>query len=178
MNKINIICCFLILGISQNLLAQDKKEKPLYKDANASIEKRINDLVSRMTIEEKVYQLNQYLLGKNNNPNNMGAQVDKIPAQIGSLINMSDDPKFRNVVQHKAMEESRLGIPILFGYDVIHGFRTIYPISLAQGCSWNPELVEEACAMAAKETKLSGIDWTFSGDPERSEGRRGRARGL
>lgn len=162
MNKISIICCFLILGISQNLLAQDKKEKPIYKDASASIEKRIDDLVSRMTLKEKVYQLNQYLLGKNNNPNNMGAQVDKIPAEIGSLINMSDDPKFRNVVQHKAMEESRLGIPILFGYDVIHGFRTIYPISLGQACSWNPELVKQSCAIAAQESRMSGVDWTFS----------------
>ena len=60
------------------------------------------------------------------------------------------------------MEESRLGIPILFGYDVIHGFRTIYPISLGQACSWNPQLVEQACAVAAQEARMSGVDWTFS----------------
>ncbi|EKC53894.1 protein containing Glycoside hydrolase, family 3, partial [human gut metagenome] len=52
------------------------------------------------------------------------------------------------------MEESRLGIPILFGYDVIHGFRTIYPISLGQACSWNPQLVEQACAVAAQEARM------------------------
>ena len=57
------------------------------------------------------------------------------------------------------MEESRLGIPILFGYDVIHGFRTIYPISLGQACSWNPQLVEQACAVAAQEARMSGVDY-------------------
>lgn len=60
------------------------------------------------------------------------------------------------------MEESRLGIPMIFGYDVIHGFRTIYPISLAQACSWNPTLVSQACAIAAQEARMSGVDWTFS----------------
>ncbi len=60
------------------------------------------------------------------------------------------------------MEESRLGIPLMYGYDVIHGYRTIYPISLAQACSWNPELVERACAVSAQETRMSGVDWTFS----------------
>ena len=60
------------------------------------------------------------------------------------------------------MEESRLGIPIIFGYDVIHGFRTVYPISLAQACSWNLNLVEDACAVAAQEARMSGVDWTFS----------------
>ena len=62
----------------------------------------------------------------------------------------------------KAMEESRLGIPIIFGYDAIHGFRTVYPISLAQACSWTPGLVEQACAVSAQEARMSGVDWTFS----------------
>ena len=65
-------------------------------------------------------------------------------------------------MQKKAMEESRLGIPIIFGYDAIHGFRTVYPISLAQACSWNPDLVEQACAVSAQEARMSGVDWTFS----------------
>ncbi len=60
------------------------------------------------------------------------------------------------------MEQSRLGIPILFGYDVIHGYKTVYPISLAQACSWNPQLVQQACAVAAQEARMSGVDWTFS----------------
>ena len=65
-------------------------------------------------------------------------------------------------MQKKAMEESRLGIPILFGHDVIHGYRTIFPIPLAQACSWNPELARLSCEVSAREAASSGVDWTFS----------------
>ena len=136
--------------------------KPLYKDAKAPIEKRIDDLISRMTLEEKILQLNQYTLGRNNNVNNVGEEVKKVPSEIGSLIYFDINPELRNSMQKKAMEESRLGIPIIFGYDAIHGFRTIYPISLGQACSWNPGLVEQACAVSAQEARMSGVDWTFS----------------
>ena len=134
----------------------------MYKDAKAPIEKRIDDLISRMTLEEKVLQLNQYTLGRNNNVNNVGEEVKKVPSEIGSLIYFDINPELRNNMQKKAMEESRLGIPIIFGYDAIHGFRTIYPISLGQACSWNPGLVEQACAVSAQEARMSGVDWTFS----------------
>lgn len=135
---------------------------PVYKNKTAPVEKRIADLVSKMTLEEKILQLNQYTFGLNNNPNNIGPEIKNLPAGIGSLIYFSADPKVRNEIQKKAMEETRLGIPILFGFDVIHGFRTVYPISLAQACSWNPDLVQQNCAEAARESVLSGIDWTFS----------------
>ena len=134
----------------------------MYKDAKAPIEKRIDDLISRMTLEEKVLQLNQYTLGRNNNVNNVGEEVKKVPSEIGSLIYFDINPELRNSMQKKAMEESRLGIPIIFGYDAIHGFRTIYPISLGQACSWNPGLVKQACAVSAQEARMSGVDWTFS----------------
>ena len=134
----------------------------MYKDAKAPIEKRIDDLISRMTLEEKILQLNQYTLGRNNNVNNVGEEVKKVPSEIGSLIYFDINPELRNSMQKKAMEESRLGIPIIFGYDAIHGFRTIYPISLGQACSWNPGLVEQACAVSAQEARMSGVDWTFS----------------
>lgn len=134
----------------------------LYKEKNVPIEVRINDLLSKMTLDEKVMQLNQYTLGRNNNVNNIGEAVEKIPAEIGSLIYFDTDPKLRNAAQRHAMQDSRLGIPIIFGYDAIHGFRTIYPISLAQACSWNPELVSRACALSARECRASGVDWTFS----------------
>ncbi|MEG1563514.1 MAG: glycoside hydrolase family 3 N-terminal domain-containing protein [Bacteroides sp.] len=137
-------------------------QKVIYKDSKKPVEERVKDLLQRMTLQEKILQLNQYTFGENNNPNNIGPAVQKLPAGIGSLIYFSADPELRNKIQRKAMEESRLGIPILFGFDVIHGFRTIYPISLAQACSFNPLLVEKACAIAAKESVLSGIDWTFS----------------
>ncbi len=134
----------------------------IYKQKDAPVEDRIKNLVSKMTLEEKVLQLNQYIVGLNTNENNRGEVVEEIPPEIGSLIYFSSDPEWRNQIQKKAMEESRLGIPILFGFDVIHGFRTVYPISLAQACSWNPDLVTQACGIAAKEASLSGIDWTFS----------------
>ena len=134
----------------------------LYKDASAPVEERVEDLLSRMTLEEKILQLNQYTLGRNTVENNLGEAVREIPAEIGSLIYFSDDAQLRNVMQKKAMEESRLGIPILFGHDVIHGYRTIFPIPLAQACSWNPVLAEKACSISAQEAASSGVDWTFS----------------
>ena len=162
MRKRVLVYGLCLLGVVSALSAKNKKGGALYKDAKAPIEKRVDDLLSRMTLEEKVMQLNQYTLGRNNNVNNVGEEVKKVPAEIGSLIYFETNPELRNNMQKKAMEESRLGIPIIFGYDAIHGFRTVYPISLAQACSWNPDLVEQACAVSAQEARMSGVDWTFS----------------
>ena len=162
MRKKVLILGLCLLGVTHSLSSKDKKSIPLYKDAKDPIEKRIDDLISRMTLEEKILQLNQYTLGRNNNVNNVGEEVKKVPSEIGSLIYFDINPELRNSMQKKAMEESRLGIPIIFGYDAIHGFRTIYPISLGQACSWNPGLVEQACAVSAQEARMSGVDWTFS----------------
>lgn len=162
MRKKVLILGLCLLGVTHSLSSKDKKSIPLYKDVKAPIEKRIDDLISRMTLEEKILQLNQYTLGRNNNVNNVGEEVKKVPSEIGSLIYFDINPELRNSMQKKAMEESRLGIPIIFGYDAIHGFRTIYPISLGQACSWNPGLVEQACAVSAQEARMSGVDWTFS----------------
>ena len=125
-------------------------------------EERVEDLLERMTLEEKILQLNQYTLGASDNANNIEEVTARIPAGIGSLIYYEENPELRNGMQRRAVEQTRLGIPILFGYDVIHGFRTVYPISLAQACSWNTDLVREACDMAAAEARRSGVDWTFS----------------
>ncbi len=148
-----ILIQFANIGFSQNVI---------YKNAKAPTEDRIKDLISKMNLDEKILQLNQYTYGINTNVNNIGDEIKDTPAGIGSLIYFSADPVLRNTIQKKAMEESRLGIPILFGFDVIHGFRTVYPISLAQACSWNPALVTQAAAVAGKEANLSGVDWTFS----------------
>ena len=147
MRKKALVYGICLLGTVCTLSAKDKKGGALYKDAKAPIEKRVDDLLSRMTLEEKVMQLNQYTLGRNNNVNNVGEEVKKVPAEIGSLIYFETNPELRNNMQKKAMEESRLGIPI---------------ISLAQACSWNPDLVEQACAVSAQEARMSGVDWTFS----------------
>lgn len=147
----------LLVMMTQSSIAQ-----PLYKKQSTPVESRIKDLLQRMTLEEKILQLNQFTVGEDHNPNNIGKEVASFPAGIGSLIYFSDDPVLRNGIQKRAMQETRLGIPILFGFDVIHGFRTIYPISIAQACSWNPSLVKQNCSEAAKEAVLSGVNWTFS----------------
>lgn len=141
----------------------DVEELPvLYRDASVPVDTRVEDLMSRMTLSEKIFQLNQYVLGRNDNVNNIGETVKNIPGEIGSLIYSGDDATLRNAMQKRAVENTRLGIPILFGFDVIHGFRTIYPIPLAQAASWNPELAGEACRMAACEAYSTGVNWTFS----------------
>lgn len=135
---------------------------PIYKQADVSIDLRVNDLLSRMTLDEKILQISQYIIGLNTNVNNTGEENTGLPDGVGSYIYFSDNADLRNALQRKAVENTRLGIPILFGFDVIHGFRTIYPIPLAQGCSWNPELVSELSSIAASESRMSGTDWTFS----------------
>ncbi len=161
MKKI-LILCLAAVSVAGARAQKTHGRIPVYKDASRPVEERVGDLLSRMTLEEKVMQLNQYTLGRNDNANNMADPVNDIPAETGSLIYYGSSPELRNRVQRKAVEESRLGIPILFGHDVIHGFRTTYPISLAQACSWNPALVEKAAGVAAQEARMSGVDWTFS----------------
>lgn len=154
----------LLLGccIASCAIADKKKDTtPLYKDAKAPIEQRVENLLNRMTLKEKILQVNQYTLGRNTNENNIGDAKNN-SAEIGSVIYFDQDAQLRNILQKRAIEETRLGIPILFGNDVIHGFRTIFPIPLAQSCSWNPELVKQSCSVAAREARVSGIDWTFS----------------
>ena len=136
---------------------------PTYKNADASIDERVEDLLSRMTLEEKIYQMNMSVLGRSMNPNNIRSDETMDFPQFGSFITYSStDPVKRNELQRQALEETRLGIPIVFAYDAIHGFRTTYPIPLAQACSWNPKLVEMACSISARETRTAGIEWTFS----------------
>lgn len=151
-----IISAFCVLPLA----AQKKKET--YKDKNAPIEQRIENLLNLMTLEEKIMQMNQWTYGKNANPNNIGEKMKEVSPMIGSLLYRSTNPEYRNQIQKKAITESRLGIPIIFGFDAIHGYRTIFPIPLAQACSWNTDLVKQSCAITAKESWLSGLDWTFS----------------
>lgn len=134
----------------------------VYKDPSAPVEKRVEDLLSKMTLEEKIYQVTQWTYGKNMNANNVETSMKEVSPMIGSLLYRSTSPEYYNMIQHKAVEESRLGIPILCGFDAIHGYKTIFPIPLAQSCSWNPDMVARSCAVAAEECRLSGVHWTFS----------------
>ena len=156
--------CMALAFVSADMAsAAGKKTKtPVYKDASAPVERRVEDLLSRMTLEEKIMQMSQYTLGRNTVENNLREMVGKVPAEAGSVIYFSDDAELRNVMQKRCVEESRLGIPMLFGHDVIHGYRTIAPVPLAQAASWNPALVEKVSADAAREASACGVDWTFS----------------
>lgn len=123
----------------------------------AQIDSCVNALLARMTLEEKVGQLNQ-LSGYGTAPEmlaNIGA------GNVGSILNETD-PKVVNTLQRKAVEETRLGIPLIFARDVIHGFRTIFPIPLGQAASWDRALVEQGARIAADEASSVGIRWTFS----------------
>lgn len=125
--------------------------------ANDPVEQKIDELLNQMTLQEKIGQMNQL--------NGMGMS-DDLKAQIregrvGSLLNEVNIDVV-NEMQRVAVEESRLGIPLIFARDVIHGFKTIFPIPLGQAATWNPEIVEAGARVAAKEATASGIRWTFS----------------
>ena len=143
-------------------LIHTEAEQMLYKDASMPISERVEDLLSRMTLKEKAMQLTQGRIGENDNPNNIETGKQKFIPTTGSFIFFATNVTFRNSYQKRAIENTRLGIPLLFAYDVIHGYRTIYPISLGQACSFNTNLVEKACRFAAKEASDTGINWTFS----------------
>ena len=123
-------------------------------DAQSEVDKKVDDLLSQMTLREKVGQMNQ-LSG--------GAWLAETAAkgEVGSILNCVD-PAELNAVQKAAVEESRLGIPILISRDVIHGFRTIFPIPLGQAATFDPAIVERGARVAAVEATASGIRWTFS----------------
>ncbi len=120
------------------------------------VESRVEELLAKMTLEEKIGQMNQLSYSR----------VEPMMAaaksgSLGSVLNLVD-PATINRIQRAAVEESRLGIPVLFSRDVIHGFKTIFPIPLGMAASFDPEVVEAGARMAAEEATASGIRWTFS----------------
>ncbi|HJD92117.1 beta-glucosidase BglX [Bacteroides coprosuis] len=182
-----------IVGISSITMGQQK-----------TVDQKVNDLLSRMTLKEKIGQMNQnsYFglsdadidkmpdLGLDENLRNIKvseAQIakmsrkDKIQylkkqvlsgldqsilqpirkGEVGSLLNVVD-PEMVNLIQKTAIKESRLGIPLLIARDVIHGYKTIFPIPLGQAASFNPEVVEVGAQVAAREARSVGIHWTFA----------------
>src|SRR6187402_3273299 len=115
-------------------------------------------LLKQMTLEEKVGQMTQVAL---NSPDGPGVEDRIRKGLVGSLLFIKD-PNEINRMQKIAMEESRLHIPLLIGFDVIHGYRTIYPVPLALAASWEPETAEKAQRMAAREASSFGIRWAFA----------------
>lgn len=121
------------------------------------VESRVDSLMSLMTLDEKIGQLNQ-LSGYGYHPDMVG-QI-RI-GSVGSLLN-EVDPVVVNKLQKEAVENTRLHIPLVFARDVIHGFKTMFPIPIGQAATWNPEIVERGSRVSARECSSAGVRWTFS----------------
>lgn len=124
-----------------------------------TISASVEALLERMTLAEKIGQMSQVEAGHGYAPDNLRERLRG--GLIGSVINVVD-VEVLNELQRIAVEESRLGIPLLIGRDVIHGFKTVLPIPLGQAATWNPALVEKGARMAAQEAAKSGVNWTFA----------------
>ena len=162
------VACILLS--CQSLLAQTKS--PAVESRSAAVrpslsdpasEKKLDALLQKMTLEEKVGQLVQYSAGQPTGPGTGRTDYDDMirKGEVGALFNITTARQV-NAYQHIAVEQSRLHIPLLFGLDVIHGFRTEFPIPLGLASSWDPTLIEQTARVAARETSASGIRWTFS----------------
>lgn len=157
-NKVITYIFYFVLSTS-SILAQKKA----YLNANQPIESRVNNILSLMTLDEKIGQLNQYsddkiYTGPVTIESDKATQVKN--GQVGSLLNCLGVERTRNW-QTIALQ-SRLKIPLLFGQDVIHGYKTTFPIPLAESCSWDLDIIELSARIAATEASAAGINWTFA----------------
>lgn len=131
--------------------------------ANPGEQAFVDSVLRGMTLEEKIGQLNQPSgLGQPTGPGGVPAGVDQIQrGEVGSFLNvLGADTVAR--LQRIAVEQSRTRIPLLFGYDVIHGYRTIFPVPLAEASSWDPAAAEQSARIAAAEASADGVNWTFA----------------
>lgn len=133
------------------------------KLTNPAVESRIEALLKQMTLEEKIGQLVQYSVGTPTGPGTGRSDYSEMVArgEVGSLFNL-ENVQAANRFQHIAVEKSRLHIPLLYGQDVIHGYRTVFPVPLGMASTWDPRLVERAARVAGEEASAAGIRWTFS----------------
>lgn len=138
------------------------KAKPKSKPI-APMNEYVADLMSRMTLQEKIGQLNLMVAGDITTGGAMDTQVggDIAKGNMGGVFNIKGFDKIK-ALQEIAVTKSRLGIPLLVGMDVIHGYETMFPIPLALSCSWNLDAVKQSAAVAAKEASADGINWTYS----------------
>jgi beta-glucosidase len=152
---------FLIVASAWPCVLLRAQSPPRLDDA--AIEQRVTKLLGQMTLEEKVGQLVHFAADSSNGPGTARTayreQIAK--SQRGSLENVTGAAQ-TNALQKLAVENSRLHIPLLFALDVIHGYRTIFPVPLAMASTWDPSLVERASRIAAEEATREGIRWTFS----------------
>lgn len=129
----------------------------------SEMDKFVDDLMAKMTLQEKIGQLNLQVAGDITTGQAQDTQVAGLitSGNIGGVFNLKGVDKIREL-QRLSVEQSRLGIPLLVGMDVIHGYETIFPIPFAMSCSWNIEAIEKAANIAAKEASADGINWVFS----------------
>ena len=120
---------------------------------------RADALLAQMTLEEKLGQMNQLFFFGSTADGGVASGIRN--GQVGSLLFVTN-PALINSLQRIAVTESRLKIPLIFGYDVTHGFHTIFPVSIAMAASWDPKLIERSQAIAAREARAVGINWTFA----------------
>lgn len=150
----------LLVGIAYPAFGQSDAEK-------ASIDQKVEALLKQMTLEEKVGQMNQYngfwnVTGPVPKGGDAAKKFDHLrKGYVGSMLNVAGVENVR-AVQKIAVEETRLGIPLIIGFDVIHGYKTISPIPLAEAASWDLEAIRLSAAVAAEETAAAGINWTFA----------------
>jgi beta-glucosidase len=131
---------------------------------DVQVRDKASNLLRQMTLDEKIAQLSQ-LPGfpVPEFKENVSKTLEEILKQVGAgSVLWVSDPKEINRLQHVAVEQSRLHIPVLFGLDVIHGYHTIFPAPIAMASSWDPKMVEDAQAVAARESRAAGIQWTFA----------------
>src|SRR2546428_4700742 len=151
MRRSNTLCIAIPLAWGSGVRAPLAAHRP-------AADRHIDSLLARMTLEEKLGQLNQLSVDNQPTPEQL-ALVRK--GLVGSLFNLTGAAATRDA-QRIAVTESRLRIPLIFGHDVIHGYRTIFPIPLGEAASWDPEAVEAAAHVAAKEAAAAGLHWTFA----------------
>lgn len=131
------------------------------------LDKKVTSLLKKMTLEEKVGQLNQYngfwdVTGPSPKEGQAAKKYENLKkGLVGSMLNVKGVKEVRTL-QKIAVEQTRLGIPLLFGFDVIHGYKTISPIPLAESASWDLQAIQQSAAMAAEEAGAVGINWTFA----------------
>lgn len=133
--------------------------KDIYEDPAQPVDARVEDLLQRMSRAERIGQLWQQHMTDET------ARTDAAliaAGGIGSYLGAAPNAGPRNRLQRIAVEDSRLGIPLIFGFDTIHGFRTVFPIPLGLSCTWDPQLVERVETVAAAESAAAGIDWVFA----------------
>lgn len=147
-NTFYLLCALIVFTSAKTIGGNTYKDK--------EIEQKVEALLRKMTLEEKIGQMNQ--LHCENMPK---LKEETRKGRVGSVMSITD-PNIFNEVQRIAVNESRLGIPMINARDVIHGFKTIFPIPLGQAASFNPEIAETGARVAATEASAAGIRWTFA----------------